>query len=113
MLPEVIKSATLILDGVPLAGEIENVTLPKLARKGEDYRGGGMLGPVKINLGMEAMQIEFECASSFKEDLLQAFGAPDISGLGGRMLAATQADDDGSVHAVELAFRGRIMEWDP
>ena len=38
-------------EGNSYLGQIKTVTLPKLTRKTEDYRGGGMNAPVKVDLG--------------------------------------------------------------
>lgn len=42
-LPRVLKNYNLFNDGESYMGQVEEVTLPKLARKTEDYRGAGLL----------------------------------------------------------------------
>ena len=43
-MPRKLKFLNTFLDGVSYLGVIESVTLPKLTRKLENYRGGGMSG---------------------------------------------------------------------
>lgn len=113
-LPNMIKNGTIVFDGVPMGADIENITLPKLTMKTDDYRGGGMLGPVKIDLGMEGLQLEFECASSFRKDLYRAFGGRDASGIGARVVHALQSDDGRTLtDGAEWSVRGRLTELDP
>ena len=113
-LPKMIKNGTAVFDGVPMGADVENITLPKLTMKTDDYRGGGMLGPVKVDLGMEGIQVEFECAASFRKDLYANFGGSDASGVGARFIFAVQSDDDRTeTDAVELSVRGRLTEVDP
>ena len=40
-LPAKIKNFATFIDGISYVGEVEEVTLPKLKRKMEDWRGGG------------------------------------------------------------------------
>jgi P2 family phage contractile tail tube protein len=45
-LPRKIKNFATFVDGTNFVGEMPEVSLPKLARKTEDYRSGGMNAPV-------------------------------------------------------------------
>ncbi|MDW5428971.1 phage major tail tube protein, partial [Acinetobacter baumannii] len=51
-LPPKLKNMNFFNEGNSYLGKVKTVTLPKLARKTEDYRGGGMNGTVKVDLGM-------------------------------------------------------------
>ncbi len=51
-LPRKLKNMNLFNEGQSYLGEIKTVVLPKLTRKMEDYRGGGMNAPLKIDMGM-------------------------------------------------------------
>ena len=51
-LPRKLKNINLFNDGNSYLGVAKSVTLPPLARKMEGYRGGGMNGTVKADLGM-------------------------------------------------------------
>ena len=51
-LPRKLKNMNLFNEGQSYLGEIKTVVLPKLTRKMEDYRGGGMNAPIKVDMGM-------------------------------------------------------------
>ncbi len=54
-------------------GETTEVTQPKLAMQLEDYRAGGMIAPVGVNMGLEKLELEFKIGGH-EEDLLKLFG---------------------------------------
>ena len=88
-LPRKLKNFALFNNGVAHVGEVPEVNLPKLSRKMEDYRSGGMSGTVKLDFGMEAMEMEWTAAGYM------------------------QADDSESVDTLEVVVRGRHSEIDP
>ena len=51
-LPRKLKNMNLFNEGESYLGQIKTVVLPKLTRKMEDYRGGGLNAPLKIDMGM-------------------------------------------------------------
>jgi len=63
-LPSTLKNFNLFNDGASYMGIAEEIKLPKLKRKMEAYRAGGMNGPVKVDLGQEGLEMEFTCAGS-------------------------------------------------
>ena len=68
-LPAKLKNFATFIDGISYVGEVEEVTLPKLKRKTEDWRGGGMPGAVKTDMGIDALEMEFT-AGGFLRDVL-------------------------------------------
>ncbi|EIA1255669.1 phage major tail tube protein, partial [Escherichia coli] len=50
--PKNLRVFTLFTDGVNQIGRVTGFTPPKLTRKTEAYRGGGMAGAVNIDLGL-------------------------------------------------------------
>ena len=58
-LPKKLKMMDLFNNGISYLGQTGEVTIPKLARKFEDWRGGGMNGNVKIDLGLGDDATEF------------------------------------------------------
>lgn len=109
-LPRKLKNFNFSVDGTSYLGEATEVTQPKLAMKLEEYRAGGMIGAVDVNMGLEKPEIEFKIGGH-EEDLIKLFGGT-ISGNVFRFNGAYQNDDDDSVDAVELVCRGRIVEID-
>lgn len=113
MLPKHIKNWNAFVEGVGLAGLAEEVVTPVLERVTEAYRGAGMLGEVELDLGIEAMKLEFTLAE-FNTGVLKQYGVPDTSGIGVRLLAAAKADGaDSNVDAIEMSVRGRFTKMDP
>lgn len=67
------ENFTIWVDGFGKLGEGENATLPTMKIVSEDYRGGGMDIPVKVDLGMEPLSFEFKL-SSFDPQAMSQFG---------------------------------------
>ncbi|MBP8005494.1 MAG: phage major tail tube protein [Acinetobacter sp.] len=110
-LPRKLKNMNLFNEGHSYLGEIKTVVLPKLARKNEDYRGGGMNGTVKTDLGMSDDGLVLESTFGGLELLtLRQFGMEKIDGVYMRFAGAYQRDDSGDVDAVEVVVRGRHSE---
>ena len=53
MLNDILKNMSLFVDGRGYAGNVDELNLPKLALKTEEFRGGGMDAPIEIDMGME------------------------------------------------------------
>ena len=56
--PSKLKQLMMFNNGTAFIGETVSITIPKLVRKLEDYRGGGMGRPVKVDMGGEALEME-------------------------------------------------------
>jgi hypothetical protein len=110
-LPRKLKSLNLFNEGLSYLGLVASVTLPKLTRKLEDWRGGGMDGTVKIDMGAEPLELEFTTGGPMR-DVLRQYGLTSISGAFLRFAGAYQDDGTGSVDTVEITVRGRHEEID-
>lgn len=110
-LPSVLKNFNLFNEGASYMGVAEEVKLPKLKRKMDDFRGGGMNGPVKVDLGQEGLEMEFTCAG-IMDQVLKQYGCTKAAGIGLRFAGAYQRDDTAVVQAVEIVVRGRHEELD-
>jgi P2 family phage contractile tail tube protein len=108
-LPRKLKNMNLFVDGSSFLGQVATVTLPAMTRKTEDYRAGGMNAPVKTDLGMEGMALEWG-GGGFMPEILAKFGDPKIGGAQLRWMGAVQRDDTGAVDSVEVVTRGRFNE---
>jgi P2 family phage contractile tail tube protein len=112
-LPKKLKNMNLFNDGVSYVGQSKSVTLPKLARKMEQFRGGGMDGPVKVDLGHSDDGIQLEWTlGGLDLTALRQYGEVSASGLLLRWTGSYQRDDDGTVSAAEVVVRGRHEEID-
>jgi len=56
--PVPVTHFNLIIDGYGLGAKIEEVTLPKLTIKTEDFRAGGLDGIVVADMGLEKLELE-------------------------------------------------------
>ncbi|MBC7907027.1 MAG: phage major tail tube protein [Rhodospirillaceae bacterium] len=110
-LPKVIKSWNLFIEGRGYAGVAEKTKLPKLEKEMEAWRAAGMLGAIKLDLGMKELEMEFTLGE-FNADVLAMWGLNDASGIGARFLAAAVAEDGGGTDAIEISVRGRWESLD-
>lgn len=85
MIPQTLYNLNLFIDGVNFAGIATQVTPPKLKIKARDYRGGGMNAPIKMDLGLEALEANFSL-SGISVEALRFFGlagrAPSMASSG-------------------------------
>lgn len=107
-MPRKLKNLNLFNDANSYVGVVKSVTLPPLGRKMESYRGGGMNGPVKADLGFSDDGIQFEWKlGGLDLIVLRQFGAVNAAGVALRFAGAFQQDDTEEVSAVEIVMRGR------
>jgi P2 family phage contractile tail tube protein len=105
-LPKKLKFFNLFNDGGSYLHEVAELVLPKLARKMEDYRAGGMDTPIKTDMGGEALQCEWTCAG-IMEDALNQYGSQKHDAVALRFAGSYQAEDGAPPKAVEVVMRGR------
>lgn len=111
-LPRKLKNFGVYNDGVSYIGQIPEVQLPKLARKLEDYRAGGMDGAVGVDMGQENLEMELT-AGGFMRQVCGQFGSPKLEAVMLRFAGAYQQDDTCQMDVVEVYARGRWQEVDP
>mgnify|MGYP001606673084 FL=1 len=112
-LPKKLKMMNLFNEGNSYLGQTGEVTIPKLVRKLEDWRGGGMNGNVKIDLGLGDDITEFNWKLGGIDDLIiEQWGAATVSANMLRFAGSYQRDDTGETTAVEIVVRGRHEEID-
>jgi P2 family phage contractile tail tube protein len=110
-LKEIFRDFTLFIDGQLFSGDVEEIELPKLKWKVEEYRGGGMDLPVDVTLGHEKLTMSFTltCHSPY---VLSRYGlAPNekkIFKVFGHLV-----NYDGSEKGMQLETHGIICEFDP
>lgn len=110
-LPRELKNFNLFIDGVGHAGRVPELKLPKLARKMEEFRAGGMDGPVELDRGMEVMAGEFTVAE-YSEAVLKQHGVTEINGVKLRFRGAAHSDQTGATDTHEVVMHGRYKEID-
>jgi P2 family phage contractile tail tube protein len=110
-LPKKLKAFNLFHNGDNFVGEVAEVVPPKLTRKTEDFRAGGMNGPIEIDLGQEKISLEWTCGGLMKT-VLQQYGITKHDGVQLRFAGAYQAEEGSKPDAVEIVVRGRHKEID-
>lgn len=107
-MPRKLKNMMLFNDGHSYLGVAKSVTLPTLGRKMEAFRGAGMNGPVKADLGMSDDGIQLEWSlGGLDLTVLKQFGAVGAAAVPLRFTGSYQQDDTGEETAVEIVVRGR------
>lgn len=110
-LPRKLKNLNLFGDGESYLGQVVEVKLPTLTRTMEEYRGGGMSGPVKIDNGQGAIELESKFGGLMRP-VLRQYAAARHDAVQLRFAGSYQRDDTGLVDAVEIVVRGRHEEID-
>lgn len=112
-LPKKLKMMNLFNEGNSYLGQTGEVTLPKLGRKFEDWRGGGMDGNIKWDNGMSDDMIEFAWKlGGIDPFVISQYGAATVAAFGLRFAGSYQRDDTGETTALEMVVRGRHEEID-
>ena len=110
-MPSKLKNFATFVDGTSWAGEVTEIVLPKLTRKTEEFRAGGMRAPVKVDLGAEPLELEIT-SGGWMKDAIKQWGATGIGAVALRFAGAVQSDDTGEYSKVEVFMRGRWEELD-
>lgn len=111
-LPSKLKNMNLYNDGEIYVGQISEVSIPKVARKFEEYRGGGMDSPIMIDMGGEAVEFEWKAGGQIAQ-VYRQFGAIRHDAVQLRWFGGYQDDGTGQMISVEILVRGRHQEIDP
>ena len=109
-LPRKLKGLNLFNDANSYQGVVTAVTLPKLSRKLDAYRGGGMNGAAFIDNGLDDDALDMEWTIGGMDELvLSQWGASDVPL---RFTGSYQRDDTGEEIAVEIEVRGKHQSFD-
>ena len=108
--PRVLKGFNLFVDGRGYAGKVEEIELPKLAVKAEEFRAGGMDAPVELDMGMEKLECSFTIAD-LNADIMRQFGIGHEQPVSLTFRGALELGD-GRVVAVAVKAQGLIRELD-
>lgn len=109
--PRQLKDMAVFNAAHSFAGQCLAFTPPKLAMKMEEHRGGGMLGPVDLQLGLEKLEVTHKYGGAMPE-LNREFGANQMDASQLRFAGAVQNDDTGGYDDVQIIVRGRHTEID-
>lgn len=114
MLPKILKNFNAFVDGKGFAGRIEEIQLPKLSLKTEEFRAGGMDAPVDVDLGMEKLEAELTFAE-YDHELFRLFGITESSGNNGIAftLRGGMQGSGTTAESVVVNLRGMIKNLEP
>ncbi|WP_445115013.1 phage major tail tube protein [Acinetobacter sp. WZC-1] len=112
MLPRTLKNYNVFVDTHSWAGVAEEVTIPKITKKTEDYRGAGMIGDIALGLGYEKLEGEIKYAG-FDIRQYRQLGVCGTSDLPVRYVGVYDRQDTCTTQSVEIYMRGMARELDP
>lgn len=108
---DIFKNLNLFIDGRGMAGQVEEMTPPKLVLKTEEFRAGGMDVPIELTMGMEKLEAEFSLIS-YDKNVLALFGVSEGNFVPFVLRKALESYD-GGVTPVVITMRGKIKQIDP
>lgn len=111
-LPRTLKNMNVFVDGSSFAGVAKTITLPKITKKTEDFRGAGMIGEVALDLGYEKMECEVTYAG-FDPRQYQQLSRCGVSDLPIRFVQIHERQDTCAIQNAEVYMRGQAIEVDP
>ena len=103
---DVIKNINLFVDGRGYAGQIDEYNSPDLTLTTEDYRAGGMDGPIAIEMGQEPLETSFALIA-YDADVLALWGVAEGETVPFTARGAMESFD-GTVKSVIHRMRGKI-----
>lgn len=110
-LPRQLKDMNVFGDGESFQGQCLVLTRPKLTMKLEEYRGGGMLGAVQLQMGLDPLELVHKYGGDMPA-LNRRFAAARIDDSQVRFAGAYQNDATGLYDDVQIIVRGRHVEVD-
>ncbi|WP_168232300.1 phage major tail tube protein [Pseudomonas veronii] len=110
MIPEMLTNCVMFVDGVSFSGDVPSMTLPKLSIKTEEYRGGGMSGPVDLPTGLEKLEAAFT-TNGVRKEALKFFGLADQTACN-LVFRGSFKGQKGTVKSVTVTLRGSLKEVD-
>lgn len=110
-LPRKLKDMNVFQDGQSFLGECKSLVRPKLVLQTEDYRAGGLGGPVKLDLGIQALEAEHTYGGVIPA-IQRSFGAARLDSVQLRFAGAYQREDTGRYDEVQIVMGGRHEELD-
>ncbi len=110
--PAKLKNFNVFADGESWIGQVAEVSLPEIKLKTEGWRGGGMLGEVDVNMGLEKLEMETKLGGLVVGAMRQ-FGRIGVGGAMLRYVGAYQEDVEMGVLPAELVVRGMHTSFNP
>jgi len=110
MLNDILKNMNLFVDGRGYAGNVEELTPPKLTMKTEEIRNGGMDAPIEVEMGMDKLEASFTL-TKYDSNVLSLFGLhPGVPVF--LTFRGSVASENGTEKPVVIQMVGVIKEID-
>ena len=110
-LPRKLKDMVVHGNGESFMGEAKTFTRPPLEMEGEDGRWAGMIAPIKIFNGLQALEVEHTYGGEIPA-LNATFAEHAVDATQLRFTGAYQYGTDGHYDHVEITVRGRTYAID-
>lgn len=110
-LPRKLKDMVVHGNGESFMGECKTFTRPPLEMQGEDWKGGGMIAPVKLFNGLGALEVEHTYGGEIPA-LNATFAERAIDATQLRFTGSYQNEGTGAYDHVEITVRGRTYGID-
>lgn len=110
-LPRKLKDMVVHGDGEAFYGDAKTFTRPPLELEGEDWKGSGMIAPVKIFNGLQALEVEHTYGGEIPA-LNRTFGEHRVDASQLRFTGAYRNEANGAYDHVEIVVRGRTYGID-
>lgn len=108
-LPSILKHFNFFADGNNYIGIVEEIEPGEIARKMEEYRGGGMNVPIDIDMGLEKLKMSVTMGG-FEAEMMRHMGACRHDTLKARFVGSLAADDSCDAVPLEIEVNGRLQE---
>lgn len=106
----ILQQFVVSIDGFGKAGTGESCTLPKIRKKTESYRGGGMVAPRQHALGYEAFEFDVEL-SAVDPQVIGQSGLLVSKDVSFSVMGYLDGDNNAS-HTAYVYMRGEVVEHD-
>lgn len=111
MLPKILKNFSVYVDGRGYAGRVDEITLPKLTIKTEEFQGAGMSAPVEIDMGMEKLEMDLTF-SEYDPEIFKLFGLTNGKEIAFTIRGALQGTEDTSPVVINVRGYFKDMDFD-
>jgi len=111
MIPQTLFNLNMFVDGVSFAGDVPELSLPKVTVKTDSYRGGGMDGEIEVDMGLEKMESSFS-TNGVRKEAMKFFGLADGTSFNAAYRGSFK-EQKGRFVGVIATIRGMLKELDP
>ncbi len=111
MIPKILKNFNLTVNGLAYVGRVEELVLPKLSIKMEDYHMGGLDTPLQIDMGMEKLECDMTL-SEYDTEVIKLFVPHRDSATAVPLTLRGAFDNENGVTPVVIALLGAWKSLD-